>query len=909
MRFDSAFRFTLVNQAAEHLLGAARADLLGKGLWEVYPELLATPIEGSYRRAMTERIPVTFDDYHAARKRWYAITAAPDSEDGILVRTLDITDRKRAEAALHFESRITKSVFSLLRFVGDHSMGELLQETLDEVCGLTGSKVGFYHFVLEDQQTLSLQAWSTATLRDYCKAEGQGLHYDLDMAGVWADCARERRAVIHNDYQSLAHRKGLPPGHAEVLRELVVPVLKRDRLVAILGVGNKPADYDRHDLETVVRFADLAWDIAECKRSETVLKQTENALRESEALLLETGEIAKVGGWKLDLSANKLTWSPEVRRIHEVDDDFEPTVEGAIGFYAPESRAVIQQAVRRAIEHGDPFDLELEIITAKDRRLWVHAIGKIQGRNGGPGVLSGTFQDIGTRKRMEGERDHLQRQLAQAHKMESVGRLAGGVAHDFNNLLTVINGYSRMLLTDLEELDPVRESVEEIYKAGERAARLTRQLLAFSRKQVLEPRKLDINHVVEEMRRMLERLMGEDIEVLCALHADNGVVQADPHQLEQVVMNLAVNARDAMPEGGKLSIETALVERDQNYVQYHPDAHVGRYVMLAVSDNGVGMDEKTRQEIFEPFFTTKEIGKGTGLGLSMVQGIVLQSGGYVEVYSEKDHGTSFKIYLPALTDAADDEWRPEAAAVQGGKESVLVVEDQAEVRKYAVAALTAKGYRVMAAGDAGEALLLCEQERIDLVLTDVVMPNVSGRELADRLQALQPGIKVLFMSRYTNNVIEQHGVLEGGANFIQKPFSREELAGKVRAVLGTPAPAARILVVDDEAGVRCFLRKVLEQAGYEVTETANGKQALQHARAGGVDLVITDLVMPEQEGIETIQALRRDVPGIGIIAISGAFGGAFLKVAQLMGAAAVLNKPLNADLLLARVAEVLESRR
>jgi CheY-like chemotaxis protein len=358
-----------------------------------------------------------------------------------------------------------------------------------------------------------------------------------------------------------------------------------------------------------------------------------------------------------------------------------------------------------------------------------------------------------------------------------------------------------------------------------------------------------------------------------------------------------------------LSIETALVERDQNYVQYHPDAHVGRYVMLAVSDNGVGMDEKTRQEIFEPFFTTKEIGKGTGLGLSMVQGIVLQSGGYVEVYSEKDHGTSFKIYLPALTDAADDEWRPEAVAVQGGKESVLVVEDQAEVRKYAVAALTAKGYRVMAAGDAGEALLLCEQERIDLVLTDVVMPNVSGRELADRLQGLQPGIKVLFMSGYTNNVIEQHGVLEGGANFIQKPFSREELAGKVRAVLGTPAPAARILVVDDEAGVRCFLRKVLEQAGYEVTETANGKQALQHARAGGVDLVITDLVMPEQEGIETIQALRRDVPGIGIIAISGAFGGAFLKVAQLMGAAAVLNKPLNADLLLARVAEVLESRR
>ncbi len=330
------------------------------------------------------------------------------------------------------------------------------------------------------------------------------------------------------------------------------------------------------------------------------------------------------------------------------------------------------------------------------------------------------------------ERKALEAQLQQAQKMESIGRLAGGVAHDFNNLLTVINGYSQLLLGKLSPGDPLRANLEEIHKAGERAAGLTRQLLAFSRKQVLEPRVLDLNQVVEEMRPMLERLVGEDVEVRVELNAEAGTVRADPHQLEQVVMNLVVNARDAMPGGGKLLIETARVERDESYAQSHPEARAGRYVMLAVSDNGVGMDEETRQRIFEPFFTTKEVGKGTGLGLSMVQGIVAQSGGYINVYSEPGQGTTFKIYLPALAEAVADAGRPAAVPALGGKETVLVVEDQAEVRNYAVAVLKAYGYRVITAENAGEALLLCERERgrIHLVLTDVVMPNVSGRELA-----------------------------------------------------------------------------------------------------------------------------------------------------------------------------------
>src|ERR1035437_6242236 len=557
-------------------------------------------------------------------------------------------------------------------------------------------------------------------------------------------------------------------------------------------------------------------------------------------------------------------------------------------------------------------EIEFRIIASDGDVHWIaHGCQSVFGADGAWLGRRANHHDITARKRAEEEKAKLEAQLQHAQRMESIGRLAGGVAHDFNNLLTVINGYSQMLLGGLSADNPLRDDLAEIHKAGERAAGLTRQLLAFSRKQVLEPRRLDVKRVVEEMRPLLERLGGGDVEVRGPLPAESGTVHADPHQLEQVIMNLAVNARDAMPGGGKLLIETAHVEWHESDIRSHPEARAGRYVMLAVSDDGVGMDEETRQRIFEPFFTTKEVGIGTGLGLPMVQGIVAQSGGYINVYSEPGQGTSFKIYLPAQAEAVADDWKAAAVPVLGGKETVLVVEDQAEVRKYAVAVLNSYGYRVIQAENAGEALLLRGRERgrIDLVLTDVVMPNVSGRELAHRLETLQPGIKVLFMSGYTGNVIEHQGVLEEGAAFIQKPFSPEELAGKVRAVLGPPAPAARILVADDEAGVRRFLRAVLEEGGYEVVEAADGKQALQEALAGRVDLVITDLVMPEQGGIEIIQALRRDVPGVGIIAISGAVGSQFLKTALLLGADAGLSKPVSADLLLARVAEVLKSRR
>jgi signal transduction histidine kinase len=377
-------------------------------------------------------------------------------------------------------------------------------------------------------------------------------------------------------------------------------------------------------------------------------------------------------------------------------------------------------------------------------------------------------------------------QLFLSQKLEAVGRLAGGVAHDFNNLLTAIIGYSELTLKKLEPNDPLRRNLTEIKAAGDRAAALTRQLLAFSRKQVMQPKVLDLNQVVSNLQKMLLRLIGEEYELRMNLGAELGNVKADPGQIEQVIMNLVLNARDAMPAGGKVSIETSNIHLDESYAREHVSVVAGAYVMLAVSDSGTGIDENTRQHIFEPFFTTKEAGKGTGLGLSTVYGIVKQSGGNIWVYSEVGKGTTFKIYFPRITEQAE-EYKPPAAVVDvpKGSETILLVEDAGLVRTLAREVLQTSGYRVFQAASAEEALLSCEKnkEPIDLLLTDVVMPGANGRQLAERLLKMYPQMRVLFMSGYTEDTIMHHGVLDDGINFIQKPFGPSALAVKVREVL------------------------------------------------------------------------------------------------------------------------------
>jgi len=379
----------------------------------------------------------------------------------------------------------------------------------------------------------------------------------------------------------------------------------------------------------------------------------------------------------------------------------------------------------------------------------------------------------------------LQQQVLQSQKMEAVGRLAGGIAHDFNNLLTVITSYSDLLLEDLAPGDAKRDDLEQVRKAADGAAALTRQLLAFSRQQAVEPRVVSLNTVVEGLHKILRRVIGEDIELTTTLAPDLGAVRADVGQLEQVLMNLAVNARDAMPTGGRLTVETANVEHDPDYARDREAAAVRQFAMLAVSDTGCGMDEATKARIFEPFFTTKEPGKGTGLGLATVYGIVKQAGGFIWVYSEPGQGTSFKIYLPEVDATAERTTAVAGARAPRGTETVLLVEDAAAVRAVTKQVLERQGYVVLEAPDGEAALRLAQQHRgpIHLLLTDVVMPRVSGRELAERLTQVRPDMRVLYASGYTDDSVVRHGILELGTAYLQKPFSPESLARKVRDVL------------------------------------------------------------------------------------------------------------------------------
>ncbi len=381
------------------------------------------------------------------------------------------------------------------------------------------------------------------------------------------------------------------------------------------------------------------------------------------------------------------------------------------------------------------------------------------------------------------EHQRLEQQFIQAQKMEAVGRLAAGVAHDFNNLLTIINGHSALMLRRLPSDNPSRESFAEIKDAGERAAGLTRQLLAFSRQQVRTSAVLDLNTVVSNSLKMLRRLIGEDIELTFNPAPNVSNVCSDPGQIEQVLMNLAVNSRDAMPEGGKLTIETSNFKVDEGYTAAHYSIPPGSYVMLAVSDTGCGMDAATQAKIFDPFFTTKEPGKGTGLGLATVYGIVKQNGGYVWVYSELGQGTTFKIYLPAVLGKEEATERHQDNA--GGSETVLLVEDEAKVRSLARIMLESEGYTVLEAPGSTEALRMASQHKgaIHMLLTDVVMPVMSGRELAERLAKMHPQMKILYMSGYTDDTVLRHGVLESGVAFLQKPFAPEVLVRKVREVL------------------------------------------------------------------------------------------------------------------------------
>jgi PAS domain S-box-containing protein len=517
-------------------------------------------------------------------------------------------------------------------------------------------------------------------------------------------------------------------------------------------------------------------DITERKAAEHALAERENLLQTIIETEPECVKLIAPDGTLLEMNRAGL-------EMIEADSLEQVAGSNVNELVAPEYRGAFDELTRKALAGGSGH-LEFELVGLKGTRRWMetHAV-PLRTPAGEIGAALSVTRDVTQRRRLE-------EQLAQSQKLEAVGRLAGGIAHDFNNLLTGILGYSDLLRAGLAEDDPLRADADEVKKAAERAASLTRQLLAFSRRQVLQPRVIDLNRVVEEMDRMLRRLIGEDIELFTACAPDLGRVAADPGQIEQVIANLVVNARDAMPDGGRLVIETANVDVDAGLAHSRPAEIVpGPYVVLSVTDTGVGMDSETQAHVFEPFFTTKEIGKGTGLGLATVYGIVKQSGASIWVYSEPGRGTSFRIYFPRVTDPID--LQPEAPvtpASETGTETVLVVEDERLVRDLIAEELSRRGYRVLTALNGADALTLAggHDGRIDVVVTDVIMPEMGGLELTQRLSAALPGIRVVYMSGYSERAVTDDG---GPWPLLQKPFSTGTLAAKIREVLDV-APAA-----------------------------------------------------------------------------------------------------------------------
>jgi PAS domain S-box-containing protein len=894
------------NRAIEDLSGYSRDELRGKKLTEtnlLLPEQLPA-VHACLHRALGGE-PTGPDEYTIVRKDGSPLPAEirtfPTVIEGrqVVIGCLrDITDRKRAERARQERLQRTQRLQAAILEMTAHetvATGDL---------GLAARCLTQHAAEALDLEEVSLWLETPSGRELRCVAAfelGQGRHVEgmhlrpVDSPDAFAAMRSGRITIsrapesVHADHESSQRRLDAP-----VWISSKVVGLARFRRVR----GSQPHVWESEEIAFAGETADLfAKAVLNAERRHAV-----EALRRSEASLERAQRMASLGNWQVDLQTDALECSSELRRIFGIDPS-KTTLNRTdlLDRVHPEDRAKVEENVREALRAGKGADVVVRVLRPDGSQLVVREHAEVEfDASGAPRWAIGAVQDITEHRRLE------ERVMA-AQKMETVGRLAGGVAHDFNNLLTVINGYSAMLLKKSGEADPGRRALLEIHKAGEKAAELTRQLLAFSRQQVVQPQVLDLNETVRESESMLRRVIGETIELRTVLTAEPATVNADAGQLHQIVMNLVLNARDAMLNGGRILIETATTGAPLG-IQSAGAMPDGRYVQLSVSDNGAGMDEETRSRIFEPFFTTKLHG-GTGLGLATIYGIVKQSNGWIWVYSEPQRGATIKVYLPHVSEAPQRKEIVTDAADTGGDETILLVEDQEQVRDVTAALLEERGYAVLSASSAAEALSIYREHNraIDLVITDVVMPGGSGADLAAAIAEVDCRVRILFMSGYSENAGLGRGDLSPGEAFIEKPFSPEALAAKVRSCLGSAGRAKTVLVIDDEAPVREMLREFLADGGYRVLEASNGDQGIHLARTGLVDLVITDLVMPEKEGIETIMQLRRELPWLNIVALSGAGGGKYLGMAKILGARSALAKPVSPQDLLAAVREALEA--
>jgi PAS domain S-box-containing protein len=716
---------------------------------------------------------------------------------GIVVNSRDITERMRAEEEAQRRLEQLEALREIDRAISASlELKDRLDVLLDQVMGLPhidGASVMVLKPGTTELETLAVRGLSEefAAMAEARLKDGLPRLVAKQKEAVAVDDLMEDERVV---YRELFEGEGLASF-------VEFPLLAKGEPLGVLGIYSRERHlWSQEQTEFLHTLAGQAAIALENGRLYDVVRQeladrkrAEEELRESEERFALAVRGSDAGVWDWDIRNHTLYWSPRLKELlgyadDELDVDFD-TFESHLH---PDDREHTAAAIETHLKDRALYHVEQRLRTRSGEYRWFLARGQaLWDEAGNPVRMVGSTTDITERKRLED-------QLVQAQKMEAVGRLAGGVAHDFNNLLTVIHLSTRLLERKLHAEDPLWPHVQRIQDAGRRAANLTKQLLAFSRREIIEPKVLNLNDLLSELSRMLVRLIGEDIELVTALAKDLWPVYTDPTQMEQVIMNLAVNARDAMPTGGKLTLETANVVLDAAYAATHLEVEPGEHVMFAVSDTGTGMGDEVKAHLFEPFFTTKERGRGTGLGLATVFGIVKQNRGHIWVYSELGQGTAFKIYLPkagmpkaGMPGASEGARAPsalpaaDAAPSVRGSETLLLVEDEAEVRELVQNILLAQGYRVLVAQDGVEALQVARAHEgpIHLLVTDVVMPRMSGKALADQLRSSHPEMQVLYTSGYTDNAIVHYGVLAAGVHFLSKPFDLETLARKVRNLL------------------------------------------------------------------------------------------------------------------------------